>query len=117
MTYKTGVRWLREGKLFSTVRSPLSERRERRSRRRPRTALSVHLIEQRCGVPGDGHGRALDHGAGGRARSQPLLLFPPFSLLLLQPLLGHLPPVDRSVAVGPVTTETGGGMYQKVNPE
>lgn len=72
--------------------------------------LSVHLIQQRCGVPGDGHGCALNHGAGRRARSQPLLLFPPLSLLLLEPLLGHLPPVDGSVTVGPVTTRAGGEM-------
>lgn len=72
--------------------------------------LSVHLIEQRCGIPGDGHGCALNHGAGRRARSQPLLLFPPLSLLLLEPLLGHLPPVDGSVTVGPVMTQAGGEM-------
>lgn len=72
--------------------------------------LSVHLIEQRCGIPGDGHGCALNHGAGRWARSQPLLLFPPLSLLLLEPLLGHLPPVDGSVTVGPVMTQAGGEM-------
>lgn len=68
-----------------------------------RQGLSIHLVQQRRGVPSQGHGRALDHGAGGRARRQPLLLFPPLSLLLLQPLLGHLPPVDGSVSVGPAT--------------
>lgn len=72
--------------------------------------LSIHLIQERRGVPGDGHGRALDHGAGRRARGQPLLLFPPLSLLLLQPLLGHLAPVDGSVAVGPARTRGQGEM-------
>lgn len=118
MTYKTGVTWLREGKLFSTVRSPFPFREKGAEvTEQVQHSLSVHLVEQRRGVPGDGHGRALDHGAGGRARSQPLLLFPPFSLLLLEPLLGHLPPVDRSVAVGPATTESGGVTCQKASPE
>lgn len=98
--------WLREGKLFSTVHSPfpfLEKRAEVTGQ--VQHGLSIHLIQQWCGVPSDGHGRALDHGAGRRARSQPLLLFPPFSLLLLEPLLGHLPPVDRSVTVGPAEGE------------
>lgn len=30
----------------------------------PLHVLSVHFIKQRRGVSGDGHGRALDHGAG-----------------------------------------------------
>lgn len=57
--------------------------------------LSVHFIQQRRGVPGDGHGRALDHGAGRRPRRHPLSLLPPLRLLLLQPLLRHLAPVHR----------------------
>lgn len=103
--YTTGVTWLREGKLFSTVPSPFPFlEKGTEAPAQVQQGLSVHLIQQRRGVPGDGHGRALDHGAGGRARRQPLLLFPPFSLLLLQPLLGHLPPVDRGVTVGPAMT-------------
>lgn len=74
--------------------------------------LSIHLIQERRGVPGDGHGRALDHGAGRGARGQPLLLFPPLSLLLLQPLLGHLAPVDGSVAVCPARTRGQRGQRE-----
>lgn len=98
--------WLREGKLFSTVHSPfpfLEKGTEVTGQ--VQHSLSIHLIQQRRGVPSDGHGCAFDHGAGRWARSQPLLLFPPFGFLLLEPLLGHLSPVDRSVTVGPETTQ------------
>lgn len=91
--------------MFSTVHSPFPFlEKGAEGRGQVQHGLSIHLIQQWRGVPSDGHGRALDHGARRRARSQPLLLFPPFSLLLLEPLLGHLPPVDRSVTVGPATT-------------
>lgn len=61
----------------------------------PLHVLSVHFIQQRRGVSGDGHGRALDHGAGRWPWSHPLSLLPPLRLLLLQPLLRHLAPVHR----------------------
>lgn len=75
--------------------------------------LPVHFVQEWGGVAGHGHGRALDHGAGRRARGQPLLLLPAFGLLLLQPLLGHLAPVDGRVGGGPAggtgqTMRTGG---------
>ena len=63
-------------------------------------ALLIHLVQEWGGVASSRHGGALDHRAGGRPRGRPLLLFPPLRLLLLQPLLCHLPPVDGCVAVG-----------------
>lgn len=104
---------LREVASYCSLSFPLSWRGERRCRGQ---VLSIHLIQERRGVPGDGHGRALDHGAGRGARGQPLLLFPPLSLLLLQPLLGHLAPVDGSVAVGPARTRGQREMRQENLP-
>lgn len=69
--------------------------------------LSVHFVQQRCGVSGDGHGCALYHRAGGRSRSHPLGFFPTLCFFLLQPLLRHLAPVDcrGTAATGPVGME------------
>lgn len=63
--------------------------------------LPIHLVQERGGITSNRHGGAFNHRAGGRPRCQPLLLFPPLSLLLLKPLLRHLPPVYGCVAVGP----------------
>ena len=64
-------------------------------------ALPIHLVQEWGGIASNRHGGAFDHRAGGGPRGQPLLLFPPLCLLLLQPLLCHLPPVDGCMAVGP----------------
>lgn len=59
----------------------------------PPRVLSVHFVKQRCGVSSDGHGCALDHGAGWRSGRHPLGFLPPLCFFLLQPLLRHLAPV------------------------
>lgn len=59
----------------------------------PPSVLSIHLIEQRCGVSGQRHGRALDHGARRGPRRHPLRLLPTFCFLLFEPLLRHFAPV------------------------
>lgn len=69
--------------------------------------LAIHLIQQWCGVSSEGHGRALDHGAGRRSwgHSGPRLLA--LCLFLLEPLLGHLSPVHRCVGSCPEGWEQG----------
>lgn len=76
----------------------------------PLRVLSVRLVQQGRGVAGDGHGRALDHGAGRRPRRHPLGLLAALRLLLLQPLLRHLAPVHGGgvAAAGPAGREGGG---------
>lgn len=64
-------------------------------------ALPIHLVQEWGGIASNRHGGAFDHRAGGGPRGQPLLLFPPLGLLLLQPLFCHLAPVDGCMAVGP----------------
>lgn len=65
----------------------------------PLHVLSIHFIQQGCGVSGDGHGCALDHGAGGWSWRHPLGFLPSLCFFLLQPLLRHLAPVHcRGVA-------------------
>lgn len=78
----------------------------------PLHVLSVHFIQQRRGVSGDGHGRALDHRAGRRPRRHPLRFLPPLCLLLLQPLLRHLAPVHRrgAAATGPIERRREAGL-------
>lgn len=63
--------------------------------------LPIHLVQERGGIASNRHGGAFNHRAGGGPGRQPLLLFPPFCLLFLQPLLRHLPPVNGCMAVGP----------------
>ena len=53
-------------------------------------ALPIHLVQEWGGIASNRHGGAFNHRAGGGPRGQPLLLFPPLRLLLLQPLLCHL---------------------------
>lgn len=66
----------------------------------PLHVLSIHFIQQGCGIPSNGHGCALDHGAGGWSWRHPLGFLPPLFFFLLQPLLRHLAPVHcRGVAV------------------
>ena len=53
-------------------------------------ALPIHLVQEWGGIASNRHGGAFDQRAGGGPRGQPLLLFLPLHLLLLQPVLCHL---------------------------
>ncbi len=68
----------------------------------PSLLLSVHLVQEGSGVSGNGHGRALDHGAGWRSgRHAGRLLLPPLGFFLLQPLFSHLTPIHGGVGTWP----------------
>lgn len=69
--------------------------------------LPIHLVQEWSGIASNRHGGAFNHRAGGWPRCQPLLLFPPLSLLLLKPLLRHLPPIDGCMTVGPGREKRG----------
>lgn len=76
----------------------------------PLCPLSVHFIQQGCGVSSDWHGCALDHRAGWRSWRHPLRFLSALCFLFLQPLLGHLAPVycGGAAAAWPAVTEDRG---------
>ena len=96
---------------------PCDDRRwwETKPNQRKGAGLPIGLVQKGRGVSRDGHGRALDHGAGRGPRGHPaartrLLAL---RLLLLQPLLRHLAPVHRCVGGRPGGRGRGGGERER----